>query len=27
LRLPMTPLEENKKTVLEQTLKDYGLLN
>ena len=27
LRLPMTPLEENKKSVLEQTLKDYGLLN
>ena len=27
LRLPMTPLEENKKAVLEQTLKDYGLLN
>ncbi len=27
LRLPMTPLEENKKPVLEQTLKDYGLLN
>ena len=27
LRLPMTPLEENKKVVLEQTLKDYGLLN
>ncbi len=26
LRLPMTPLEENKKPVLEQTLKDYGLL-
>ncbi len=26
LRLPMTPLEENKKAVLEQTLKDYGLL-
>ena len=27
LRLPMTPLEENKKAVLEQTLKDYGLLS
>jgi len=27
LRLPMTPLEENKKTILNQTLKDYGLLN
>jgi len=27
LRLPMTPLEEDKKAVLEQTLKDYGLLN
>ena len=27
LRLPMTPLEENKKVILEQTLKDYGLLN
>ncbi len=26
LRLPMTPLEENKKAILEQTLKDYGLL-
>jgi len=26
LRLPMTPLEENKKVILEQTLKDYGLL-
>ncbi len=26
LRLPMTPLEEGKLTVLEQTLKDYGLL-
>lgn len=26
LRLPMTPLEEGKKAVLEQTLKDYGLL-
>ena len=27
LRLPMTPLEESKKTILNQTLKDYGLLN
>jgi 4-hydroxy-tetrahydrodipicolinate synthase len=27
LRLPMTPLEENKRAVLRQTLKDYGLLN
>jgi len=26
LRLPMTPLETDKKAVLEQTLKDYGLL-
>jgi len=26
LRLPMTPLEESKTAVLEQTLKDYGLL-
>lgn len=26
LRLPMTPLEENKKAVLRQTLQDYGLL-
>ncbi len=26
LRLPMTPLEESKKAVLRQTLKDYGLL-
>ena len=26
LRLPMTPLEENKKAVLRQTLRDYGLL-
>ena len=26
LRLPMTPLEESKKAVLEQTLQDYGLL-
>ena len=27
LRLPMTPLEESKKTILKQTLKDYGLLS
>ena len=27
LRLPMTPLEEDKKVILKQTLKDYGLLN
>lgn len=27
LRLPMTPLDEGTKTVLRQTLKDYGLLN
>jgi len=26
LRLPMTPLAEDKKTLLKQTLKDYGLL-
>ena len=26
LRLPMTPLEENKKAILKQTLRDYGLL-
>ncbi len=26
LRLPMTPLEQDKLAVLEQTLKDYGLL-
>jgi len=26
LRLPMTPLEENKKAILRQTLQDYGLL-
>jgi 4-hydroxy-tetrahydrodipicolinate synthase len=26
MRLPMTPLEESKKTILKQTLKDYGLL-
>ncbi len=26
LRLPMTPLEEDKKAILQQTLKDYGLL-
>ena len=27
LRLPMTPLEEGKKTILRQTLKEYGLLS
>jgi len=27
LRLPMTPLDESKKAVLKQLLKDYGLLN
>ena len=27
LRLPMTPMDESKKAVLRQTLKDYGLLN
>jgi len=27
LRLPMMPLEENKRAILKQTLKDYGLLN
>ena len=27
MRLPMTPMDENKKVVLEQTLRDYGLLN
>ena len=27
LRLPMTPLEETKRAILKQTLKDYGLLN
>ena len=27
LRLPMTQLEESKRAVLRQTLKDYGLLN
>ena len=27
LRLPMVPLEEPKKDILRQTLKDYGLLN
>jgi 4-hydroxy-tetrahydrodipicolinate synthase len=26
LRLPMTPLEDSKKAILKQTLKDYGLL-
>lgn len=27
MRLPMTPLEESKKVVLQQILKNYGLLN
>ncbi|MHC4727013.1 MAG: 4-hydroxy-tetrahydrodipicolinate synthase, partial [Planctomycetota bacterium] len=27
LRLPMTPLEEDKKTILKKTLEDYGLLS
>jgi len=27
LRLPMTPMDQSKKAVLKQTLKDYGLLN
>ncbi len=27
LRLPMTPLEEPKRVILKQTLKDYGLLS
>jgi len=27
LRLPLTPLDESKKVILQQTLKDYGLLN
>ena len=27
MRLPMTAMEESKKVVLEQTLRDYGLLN
>ncbi len=27
LRLPMTPLEEAKRSILKQTLKDYGLLS
>jgi 4-hydroxy-tetrahydrodipicolinate synthase len=27
MRLPMTPMDESKKAVLRQTLKDYGLLN
>ena len=27
LRLPMTPLEDNKKESLRKTLKDYGLLS
>jgi len=27
LRLPMTPLEQDKLAILQQTLKDYGLLD
>jgi 4-hydroxy-tetrahydrodipicolinate synthase len=27
LRLPMTPMDESKKVMLRQTLKEYGLLN
>ncbi len=27
LRLPMTPLEESKRAILKQTLKDYGLIS
>ena len=27
LRMPMTPMDESKKAILKQTLKDYGLLN
>jgi 4-hydroxy-tetrahydrodipicolinate synthase len=27
MRLPMTPMDESKKAILHQTLKDYGLLN
>jgi len=27
LRLPMTPMDESKKAILRQTLKDYGLLS
>ena len=27
MRLPMTPMDESKKVILQQTLKDYGLLN
>ena len=27
LRLPMTPMDESKKAMLRQTLKEYGLLN
>ncbi len=27
MRLPMTPLEESKKAILQKTLKDYGLLS
>ncbi|HUT28523.1 MAG TPA: dihydrodipicolinate synthase family protein [Sedimentisphaerales bacterium] len=26
MRLPMTPMNETKKTALHQTLKDYGLI-
>jgi 4-hydroxy-tetrahydrodipicolinate synthase len=26
MRLPMTPMDETKKTALRQTLKDYGML-
>jgi 4-hydroxy-tetrahydrodipicolinate synthase len=26
MRLPLTPLEESKKTILKQTLKEYGLV-
>ncbi|MHC4387153.1 MAG: dihydrodipicolinate synthase family protein, partial [Planctomycetota bacterium] len=26
MRLPMTPMDESKKAILQQTLKDYGLL-
>ncbi|MHC4336963.1 MAG: dihydrodipicolinate synthase family protein [Planctomycetota bacterium] len=27
MRLPMTPMDESKKAILQQTLKAYGLLN
>lgn len=27
MRLPMTPMDESKKAILRQTLKDYGLLS